>query len=251
MTADRPGTYDALGVRVRGTATDRPKVAFAERIELAPEATEDLDTARLVIAFQAGDQHAFTALYQRYFDRVYGYLRLVLRDHHEAEDATQQVFIKVLEALARYERRKQPFRAWLFIVVRNYAVQLLRKEDELTIGSEEINGKLERSSESDEQVRALSFLSDQDFMVLIQRLPLAQRQVLALRYMLDLSHGEIAAILGREAGAVRALHHRALRALETRLTRLGRAPRHARDTRMRRWVKRAPVIRERRFALMR
>ena len=227
-------------------------VAFAERIEPAPEAAEDLDTARLVIAFQAGDQQAFTALYRRYFDRVYGYLRLVLRDHHEAEDATQQVFIKVLEALARYERRKQPFRAWLFVVVRNYAVQLLRKEDELTIGSEEINGRLERTRADapGDQLRALSFVSDQDFMVLIERLPLAQRQVLALRYMLDLSHGEIAAIVDKEPGAVRALHHRALRALETRLTRLGRAPRHARDARMRRWVKRAPVLRERRFALM-
>jgi RNA polymerase sigma-70 factor (ECF subfamily) len=237
---------------VRGTATDRQTVAFAERIEPAPEAMEDLDTARLVIRFQAGDKPAFAALYQRYFDRVYGYLRLVLRDHHEAEDATQQVFIKALEALPRYERRKQPFRAWLFIVVRNYAVQLLRKEDELTIGSEEINGKLERTGAdaSGDQLRALSFVSDQDFMVLIQTLPLAQRQVLALRYMMDLSHGEIATILEKEPGAVRAAHHRALRALETRLTRLGRAPRHAPDRRMRRWVKRAPVLRERRFALM-
>jgi RNA polymerase sigma-70 factor (ECF subfamily) len=228
------------------------RLSFVERVEAAAEQVEDLDSARLVIGFQAGDRDAFAALYRRYFDRVYGYLKLVLRDHHEAEDATQQVFIKALEALPRYERRKQPFRAWLFIVVRNYAVQLLRRDNALVLESEELNNRVDRAAPTaDAQLRALSFVTDQDFMVLIGRLPLPQRQVLALRYMLDLPHAEIATILDREPGAVRAIHHRALKALETRLTRLGRAPRHdERSARMRRWVKRAPVLRERRFALL-
>src|SRR5690349_1679891 len=122
------------------------QVFFTKRPETDEEHREDIDTARLVTRAQAGDSDAFAALYKRYFDRVYGYLRLVLRNHHEAEDATQGVFLKVLEGLGRYERRRQPFRAWLFVVVRNHAVSLLRKEDELALEPEEIAQRRERAA---------------------------------------------------------------------------------------------------------
>ncbi|MDX6632025.1 MAG: polymerase sigma-70 factor, subfamily, partial [Solirubrobacterales bacterium] len=96
------------------------RVVFCERIEPSPEAVSDIEAGRLVTRFQAGDGDAFAGLYKAYFDRVYGYLKVLLRSAHEAEEATQQVFVQVLEALPRYERRGQPFRAWLFIAVRNY-----------------------------------------------------------------------------------------------------------------------------------
>lgn len=70
-----------------------------------------------------------------------------------------------------------------------------------------------------------------------------------MRYMLDMSPADIAATLGREPGSVRALQHRALRALERRVVALGREPRPGPKARMSRWPKRAPVLRERRFAL--
>jgi hypothetical protein len=78
----------------------------------------------------------------------------------------------------------------------------------------------------------------------------AQRQVLVLRYMLDLSNAEIAEIVDREPNAVRALQHRAIRSLKQRLAHRQDLPGRRRD-RMRRWPKRAPVLRARRFALMR
>jgi RNA polymerase sigma-70 factor (ECF subfamily) len=228
------------------------RVFFSRRPDSDAERREDEDTARLVTRVQSGDQEGFATLYSRYFDRVYGYLRLVLRDHHEAEDATQQVFLKVLEGLPRYERRRQPFRAWLFVVVRNHAIQLLRKEEELALEPDEIAGHAERAVTDEELDPAiLRWISDRDFAFLVERLPALQRQVLALRYMLDLSHDQIAAVLDRRAGAVRALHHRALRTLEARLVRLGRAPREVSggDARMVTWPKRAPVLRARKYSL--
>ena len=104
------------------------QVAFYERIEASPEQAEDLDTARLVTRIQSGDRDAFASLYARYFDRVYGYMRVFLNDRHEAEDAAQQVFIKVMEALPRYEHRKEPFRGWLFVIVRNYSISQVKKQ---------------------------------------------------------------------------------------------------------------------------
>jgi RNA polymerase sigma factor (sigma-70 family) len=91
------------------------------------EAVEDADTARLVELIQAGEHERFGEVYVRYFDRVYSYLRLVLRNEHHAEELAQQVFLDVLEALPRYEPRDStPFRGWLFAIARNRAISQLR-----------------------------------------------------------------------------------------------------------------------------
>lgn len=226
------------------------RVLFAERIEANAEHLEDLDTARVVIAFQSGDQDAFACLYQRYFERVYGYLRVVLKDMHEAEDAAQQVFVKVFEALPRYERRTQPFRAWLFTIVRNSAISRLEKNGRTDVTDPaEIGRVRERESNGDgEELRALDWITDQDLMVFIERLPLAQRQVLAMRYMLGLTAGEIGEVLGRTPGDVRKLQSRAVAFLRERLTAVGR-PSRRRDRAVQRCKRQAPVLRMRRFSL--
>jgi RNA polymerase sigma-70 factor (ECF subfamily) len=228
-------------------------IAFAERIERTPEHLEDLDTARLVTRFQAGDADSFTALYRRYFDRVYGYLRVAFRDAHQAEDAAQQVFTQVFEALPRYERRRQPFRAWLFRIVRNHTLAHLRKEarteatDPTVIDEQrEANGDREPATED---LSVLAWISDRDLMMFAERLPLAQRQVLVLRYMLDMTDVEIAEVLGRSAVDVRTLQHRALRFLEARLRAVGRAPARRERAPWRRRTRQAPVLRRRRFAI--
>jgi RNA polymerase sigma-70 factor (ECF subfamily) len=200
------------------------ELAFVERLEPSEEHLADLDSARLVTRFQAGDEDAFTALYMRYFDRVYAYVRVLFRgDSHEAEDVTQQVFVGAFEGLPRYERRRQPFRAWLFTIARNQAVSRLSKRSR----SEPVEPRLlaERYEDvsGEEEPRAeIGWLADRELVMFVERLPLAQRQVLVLRYMLDLPTKEIAAMLGRSAEDVRALESRALRFLQARLTAIGR-----------------------------
>jgi hypothetical protein len=68
------------------------RLALVERLERASVEEEDLDTARLILRIQGGDRDALGALYMRYFDRLYAYLRILLSDDHEAEDAVQRVF---------------------------------------------------------------------------------------------------------------------------------------------------------------
>ena len=231
-------------------------IAFVERLEPTSEQLEDLDTARLVTRIQAGEREPFTALYQRYFDRVYGYLRVATRDTHEAEDLAQQVFAKVFENLGRYERRAQPFRAWLFVIVRNLAVRHLQRQGrvdpvdptEMVKDAQPVNGE-------GAPVGLPGWLSDQDLTFLVERLPLPQRQVLMLRYMLDLSSSEIATVLDRRPSDVRMLQHRALRYLEARLGALqNRGSRGAkaagrRNRTLRRQVRPAVVMRSRRYVL--
>jgi RNA polymerase sigma-70 factor (ECF subfamily) len=226
------------------------QLIFVERLEPSEQHHEDLDTARLVTRHQAGDKEVFGELYMRYFDRVYSYLRLALDDEHAAEDATQQVFVKVMEALPRYERRTQPFRAWLFTIVRNHAIRYLEKRGRMeVVDPVELTERSESSEpEPAEALGALGWITDREILMLIERLPDAQRQVLMLRYMLDLTTTDIAAVLGRSNEDVRALQSRALRFLQQRLTALGRSPRGRQPTiQMSRRRASAPVLRARRF----
>ena len=190
----------------------RESLLFVERLEPSTLAGEDAETARLVMRLQAGEEDLFERLYERYFDRVYAYLYVTLQDAHEAEDAVQEVFMRVLEALPRYERRDVPFRAWLFRIVRNSGINRLRKRRQLTVESpDRIARQVETAGEVTEP--SPDWFGDRRLVALIERLPLAQRQVIVLRYMLELTNNEIAQLLGRKPDAVRQLHQRAMRFL--------------------------------------
>lgn len=229
-------------------------LTFVERLEPSTQHLEDVETARLVTQFQAGSdrQEDFAVLYRRYFDRVYSYMRLVLNDPHEAEDATQQVFLNAFEALPRYERRRQPFRAWLFVIARNQGLNRLRTSRRpVTLMDPTDISRHEDVRSSDDVLTALGWLSDRDLLLLVERLPLAQRQALALRYMLDLSASQIAEILDRSPDDVRMLQHRALAFLRQRLAALGRPAPQRTPGRARGRLREATVLRARRFAITR
>jgi RNA polymerase sigma-70 factor (ECF subfamily) len=274
--ADRRRVRGALGRRVddrRATAlpVDAPallprkarpfvdRLAFCERLEPSTQELEDVDTARLVVRFQSGDDDVFADLYKRYFNRVYAYMRVALRDHDEAEDGTQHVFANVFEALPAYERRAQPFRAWLFRIVRNTTISQLRKHGHVELTDPADLGRLRedgldggRARDTEPGLSALDWITDRDLVVFVERLPVTQRQVLILRFMLDLSSDEIAGILDLTPANVRMLQSRAIRFLEERLRSVGRTPRVAeRHRRSRRCERQAIVLRGRRYALIR
>jgi RNA polymerase sigma-70 factor, ECF subfamily len=214
-------------------------MTFAEAVAPSGQEREDRDTAHLVTRIQAGEWDAFSDLYLRYFDRVYAYLRVALRDPHEAEDATQQVFTNVIGALPRYERRKEPFRAWLFRIVRNQAVDALRKRRHVEPEEPDVLEQRWDPHGREAEARALRWLSDREMLVFLERLPLAQRQVLTMRYLLDLHTRDIAEVLDRSQDWVRQTQRRGLQTLERRLVRLGSEPskrdRRLSMARLRRW----------------
>jgi RNA polymerase sigma-70 factor (ECF subfamily) len=227
------------------------RLVFVERFEPSALRAEDIDTARLVLRIQAGDPDGFSVLYARYFDRVYGYLSGILRDAHEAEDATQNVFMKVHGALPRFEYRGVPFRVWLFLAVRRHALSEIQKLGRMEVlERSEIDRQRETPVERVEGT-VLEWISDRELLVFVERLPLSQRQVLLLRYVVGLSNTQIAAVLGRTPNDVAALHTRAIGLLRRRLTAVGRGAARERRSRMRRWNPQAPVLRQRRFALLR
>ena len=236
----------------RAAARYVDRLSFVERLEPSTLHREDANTARLIARIQAGEQGLFDQLYMRYFDRVYAYLRVTLHDVHEAEDVTQDVFVRVLEALPRYERRSAPFRAWLFRIVRNSAINRMRQRHRVSVEAPEDvaeQGVLRMMPASD----STRWLDDRNLLSLIEELPLSQRQVIVLRYLMEFRSTEIAAILDRSPDAVRQLHQRAMQSLRKRMepqasTRTIEHTRVQRES-MVRLAPRVPVLQARRMAL--
>ena len=172
--------------------------------------------ARAVKRAQAGDREALGFLYARYADNIYGYVRSIVQDHHEAEDVTQQVFAKLIHVIGKYEERDVPFFAWILRVARNVAVDHIRGQRLVPVEevrtSDEGGGDPAGGGRMRELTEALSLL------------PQDQREVLVLRHFAGLSPPEIAQRTGRSEGSIHGLHHRGRRALRTDLETRGVTP---------------------------
>jgi RNA polymerase sigma-70 factor (ECF subfamily) len=170
---------------------------------------------RLAVArAKEGDQDALRFLYVSYSHNVYGYVRSIVRDDHEAEDVTQHVFAKLMTSLVKYDDRGVPFFAWLLRLARNVAIDHLRANRLLP--TEEVlgpNAAYANDLDSAEAVRAA-----------LATLPDEQREVVMLRHIVGLTPGEIADRMGRTQSSIHGLHHRGRRALQRELARLESTP---------------------------
>ena len=165
---------------------------------------------RLVEAAQR-DPSRFAELYEANFERVYAYVVRRVRERHEAEDVTSEVFHRALANLDRFEWRGAPFAAWLFRIAANAIADRGQRiaHERLVVEPEE------RAAEAippEVEQHALLFR-------LVRALPGDQRRVIEMRFTEQRSIREIAVELGRSEGAVKQLQFRALERLRERMDR--------------------------------
>jgi RNA polymerase sigma-70 factor (ECF subfamily) len=171
----------------------------------------------LVERAQRGDRTALEELYLLHFDRIYSYLHLSVGTRHDAEDLTTQTFVRMLEAIGRFQWRSVPFSAWLFRIAHNLAMDHFRASRRWQ--PEEEIPEAVQGEESSAEEQALTSLGETSMLALIDRLSPEQRQVLTLKFVFRFSNAEAAAILGKTEGAVKSLQHRALASLQKHVTR--------------------------------
>ena len=164
---------------------------------------------------QAGDMEAMHFLYVKFAPDVLNYVKSLVKDHHEAEDITQNVFVKLTSVIGKYEPRAVPFTAWILRVARNAALDHLRAKR--SIPCEEVRV-------SDHDQARISHERRRDLRRALEQLPEDQREVLILRHIVGLSPVEIAAALGKTESSIHGLHHRGRRSLQLALTELGATP---------------------------
>src|SRR5437660_4410330 len=147
------------------------------------ESSETREKTRLAVArAKGGDHEALRYLYVSYSHNIYGYVRSIVRDDHEAEDVTQHVFAKLMTTIGKYDDRGVPFFAWLLRMARNVAIDHLRA-NKLTPTETVIDPDTSTGIDLDQAETVRSALAT---------LPDEQRQVVILRHVVGLTPGEIA-----------------------------------------------------------
>jgi RNA polymerase sigma-70 factor (ECF subfamily) len=160
-----------------------------------------------------GDQQALADLYDWYMPRVYRYAVARLGNTAEAEDLTEEVFLKMLGAIGDFRWKNVPFSSWLFRIAHNHVASHFRRNAQRGGATTEISEEV-----IDWRHDLASAVEDRITLEEVRRatelLPDAQREVIALRFAVGLSIAETARALGKREGNVKALQHKAVARLQ-------------------------------------
>ena len=179
-------------------------------IALSPENIQVGDDRALVEAAKA-DPSAFAAIYERYGQRIFVYVRTRVASEEDAVDITQQVFVKSFKALPGYRFSSAPLAAWLFRIARNAVVDHHRRSRPTT--DIDLVPMILRESGPGPEETALRNEDVERLRMALQKLDKAKREVLALRYGGNLRIREIAEATGKSEEATKKQLSRALKSL--------------------------------------
>ena len=184
-------------------------------MDTAPE-----DSA-LMLRYRDGDVAAFEALYRRHNDALYRYLLRLSHNRDTAEDVFQEVWMKVMQGIGSYDAARGPFRAWLFRVAANAAVDRQRRDavrlgDELDAPVEDGEGRrvdLLPSDGPDPERLSASHEAGVALGRRLGKLEARQRTAVLLRHQQGHSYAEIAHAMAIPEGTAKTLVHRGVAAL--------------------------------------
>lgn len=168
------------------------------------------DDRSLIEAFQAGDEFAFVALYNRYKGPVFAFCAKMLLDREAAADALQETFVRVYENRERLARPGS-FKAWLFTIARNQCLnQLRRRERQTALPEHPLPAHSETPFSNLLKSEQVALVNDY-----LGRLSPEYREVLVLREYQNLSYEEIAAVTRNTVSSVKSRLFKARRKLGT------------------------------------
>jgi RNA polymerase sigma-70 factor (ECF subfamily) len=169
----------------------------------------------IVDAAKTGDEAALAELYNLYFPRVYRYILARMGNPYDAEDLTEEVFLRVLDAIERFQWREAPFSAWLFRIAHNAVISQRRKEGARGRSSPLSEALAVDSQGPEEMVE--NRLALNEIMKAAETLPEAQRRVISLRFAAGLTVAETARAMGKGEGNVKVIQHKAIAKLREML----------------------------------
>ena len=165
---------------------------------------------------RTGDQQALADIYDWYMPRVYRYAMARMGNSHEAEDVTEEVFLKLLGAIGDFRWRDVPFSSWVFRIAHNCIATHYRRTAQRGGPAAEIPEDFV-DTRHDVAYAIEERITLEEVRVAAAALPEAQREVIALRFAVGLSIAETAKALGKREGNVKALQHKAVSKLQKML----------------------------------
>lgn len=183
-----------------------PRDSLIVSTESSPETRAD---ELLAIRCQLGEREAFDTLIARWHEPVWRYLRRLTNSDDAAADLSQDTWLKVLRGIAQL-RAPASLRAWLFGIARRVAMDRLRRQYTRAEDGDTVLEDLPMPQPDTDLESDLEALQDN-----IERLPLRERETLALFYLRELTIDEIAGLLDVPAGTVKSRLYRARQLLRT------------------------------------
>ncbi len=182
-----------------------------------------LPEATLIERALQGDHRAFGELVRRYQDAVYNVCYRMLGDPHEAEDASQEVFLRVYRHLHRYDRQRR-FSTWVLSIASHYCIDCLRRRQVVWVSWEDVPSQVIAAPTALPEETLVRKESCDKVQQLLEHLAVEDRLVLILHYWHNLSYREIAQVMGLSEGAVKTRAHRARQRLGQLLIQEGWTP---------------------------
>jgi RNA polymerase sigma-70 factor (ECF subfamily) len=183
---------------------------FQRDVVISRNRTEDPIQGNLIARAKRGSPDATSILYRRYYQSIYRYFYYRTGDPQTAEDLTAEVFLKMVEAIPNYRIEATPFKAWLFQIARNLAIDHFRRSS-----AHPVTPIHENMDTPDADVEgALDFhLSSRGLAEAFMQIEDGQRDVLLMRFIEEMPIAEAARALHKTEDAVKALQRRGLNAL--------------------------------------
>jgi len=198
--ADAPA--GALSSVVNGTSDEADRPASA--------AGSDNDERALIDRAKTGDQLALGLLFDRHYAQVYRYTAWKVSRREDAEDLAQEVFVRMLSALGRYQHRGVPFKGWLIQIASNLLNDFYRKRGTTGPTWSLQNEEIDLASDNDPAASAEIQLQLEEVSGAMEHLTELEREVIRLRYAAELSIAETAAVMGKNENNVKQLTFKAL-----------------------------------------
>ncbi|MCG6959421.1 sigma-70 family RNA polymerase sigma factor [bacterium BMS3Abin03] len=172
----------------------------------------DKPDSELISAFKNGDITGFNEIVRRYQQQVYWVIRKMVNSHDDADDLTQEVFIKIYSALKDFREESNLF-TWLYRIATNYSINHIRKAKvrntvSFEIVTEQVESKEKKSDEAVDEKTKMKLLIEA-----IETLPAQQRAVFNLRYNENLSYEDISKVMKKSVGGVKANYFHAVKKL--------------------------------------
>lgn len=167
----------------------------------------------LISSFINGDQNSFNFIVRKYQKKVYWIIRKMVLDHDDADDITQEVFLKVYRSLSDF-RGESKFFTYLYKIAVNYSINHLNRNKKINSRKSDIDNSFIRSDDKTADEIMISKDRTKLLEEAIETLPSQQRAVFIMRYYDNHSYEEISNILNKSVGGMKANYFHAIKKLE-------------------------------------
>jgi RNA polymerase sigma-70 factor (ECF subfamily) len=174
--------------------------------------------AELVARLKENDDAAYHEVVARFGDPLYSYIYSITGDHHLSEDVLSETYLRMVEKIDSYTFYGAPFKAWLYRIAHNLAINALKRTRRL-VGVDALESAA--APVGDPAVTVAARLEANDLRVALAELTEEQQQVVMLRFVAEQSTAEVAQAMDKTENAIKQLQFRALRSLGRLMERRG------------------------------